>query len=74
MTPQDWAMYHIDGADKAADELNDLAAKAINTSANRSEAETKLFKLLDQYSSFGVADTEGVVVANELIDLAFPYR
>ena len=74
LTCRQWALYDIAGAAKAATELNKLSAEAINSSANRSEAATKLRKILAQFAKFGAADTEGEVVASDLIDIAFPYR
>lgn len=74
LTADQWALYGIEGRDTAAKELSYLAELAINTSANRSEVETKLSKALELYSEFGANDTEGRVVMYELIDAAFPYR
>ena len=74
LTADDWALYGNEGRDNAAKELSRLAEQAINTSANRSEVETKLSRALELYSEFGANDTEGRGVMYELFDAAFPYR
>lgn len=71
MTPKQWAMYNIDGANRAADDLNQHVAHAINTADNLTEANRRVRELLRDYQEYGVYDTEGQVVADQLLAIAF---
>lgn len=71
MTPEQWAMYDIAGARRAAGELNQNVAKAINTADDLAEANRRVRELLRDYGQYGVNDTEGQVVADQLLAIAF---
>lgn len=73
LTAEQWALYRDkEGRDKAASALSAGAEQAINSSANRHEAEMKIAKLLEAHADFGAADTEGYSVMYDLLDIAFP--
>jgi hypothetical protein len=73
LTADQWALYREqEGRDVAASLLSAGAEQAINSSANRHEAERRIAKLLEAHAAFGAADTEGYSVMYDLLDLAFP--
>lgn len=73
LTASQWALYsEMEGRDLVASALNAGAEKAINSSANRSEAEMKIAPILEFYAKFGAADTEGYRAMYDLLDVAFP--
>lgn len=71
LTPDEWAMYDITGAERAARELNRHVAAAINGADTLAVANSRVRELLHSYSKYGVDDTEGHVVADKLLALAF---
>lgn len=71
LTPKEWAMYDIAGACRAAHEMNKRVAIAINTADTLAEANRRVRELLRDYSEYGVNDTEGQVVADKLLAIAF---
>lgn len=71
LTPEEWAMYDIAGACRAAHQLNKHVALAINTADTLAEANRRVRELLRDYSEYGVNDTEGQVVADKLLAIAF---
>lgn len=71
LTPEEWAMYDIAGACRASHELNKHVAHAINTAEDLTEANRRVRELLRDYAKYGVNDTEGQVVADKLLAIAF---
>ena len=66
-----WQLYSVRGVDKAVLGLNAGVAEAINSSASRSEAGPKAIKVLEQYSKYGAADTEGYYALNDILDAVY---
>ena len=72
MTPEQWAMYDMAGAAKAAREINRLVEEILNSTNDRRTAMLRIDDVLRQYRTFGVDDTEGRVAASQLIEYVFP--
>ena len=72
MTPEQWAMYDIAGAAKAAREINRLVEEIVNSTNDRRVAMLRIDEVLRRYASFGVDDTEGRVAASALLEHLFP--
>jgi hypothetical protein len=71
LTPEQWAMYDIAGAARAAFDLNIMIEDIINQTPSKAEAIKLVGELLLQFSKYGVADTEGQSVATQIINTAY---
>lgn len=72
MTKEDWHLYNVEGAQLAALSLNEGAEEIINTSVDRMQAMHRLSRLLNKFSEYGAADSEGYAIVDALLDKAFP--
>lgn len=74
LTAQDWALYTtMSGADEAAKQINKRVEFAINNNENRNIAASQIATALQEQMQFGATDTEPLVVARQLLDLAYPH-
>lgn len=71
MTANDWQLYRIDGRDEAAISLNADMKELLNGSSDIDECRLAIPAILNRYSDYGAADSEGYQVANELLVLFF---
>ena len=70
LTADEWALYHIDGRDDAADGLNKAVSVALNN-FYKGVAITKIEAALGEYGHWGANDTEGHVVVRQIMDLFY---
>jgi len=70
LTADEWALYHIDGRDDAADGLNKAVSVALNN-FYKGVAIGKIEEALGEYSYWGANDTEGHVVVRQILDLFY---
>jgi len=74
LTADDWQLYGSEGdvaRDMAAFEMNAKIENMLNAHATRTEAAQALGTILNEYRSFGAADSEGYAVAIDLYDEFF---
>ena len=74
LTADDWQLYGHEGdvaRDMAAFEMNAKIENMLNAHPTRTEAAQALGTILNEYSSFGAADSEGYAVASDLFDVFF---
>ena len=70
LTADDWELYHIDGREQTASNLNQAVSVALN-SFNQVAARKKIEEALDKYSKWGAADTEGHATVQRIWDLFY---
>lgn len=70
LTADEWALYHIDGRDDAADGLNKAVSVALNN-FYKGVAIGKIEEALEKYSDWGSNDTEGHTTVRQIMDLFY---
>jgi len=58
ISADDWQLYHIPGADKAAHELNQAVKSALKIASCKAEARDLVWKKMFELSDFGAEDSE----------------
>jgi hypothetical protein len=71
LTADQWQLYRLDGREAAARSLNIEVESAINSSADRWQADPLIRDALRRWSDFGAADTEGEDVADDILRAFF---
>lgn len=72
MTWDDWQLYCKIDSELITQKLNRRVEEVLNNSTTRAEAWKRATEVLDHYSDWGAADTEGYAVLERLISLRFP--
>ena len=70
LTADDWGLYHIDGREQTASNLNQAVSVALN-SFNQVASRKKIEEALDKYRKWGAADTEGYDTVQQIRDLFY---
>jgi predicted component of type VI protein secretion system len=69
LSADEWEMFtHEMGCDRAAQLVNAGIEYILNTTDDRREAQRQCWKVLEQYSRYGVNDSEGHHVLERILD------
>jgi len=74
LTANDWQLYGDDDdpkRDMAAFEMNEKIEAVLNAHPPREEAVIAISAILNQYSKFGAYDSEGMHVAEDLLEVFY---
>ena len=76
LTADDWALYNGSSfqfdREFAAEMMNRQIEAAINASSSFQAARAAVLRLLNIFSKYGAADTEGYAVATKILRQAYP--
>ena len=74
LTANDWSLYGEDDdpkRDMAAFEMNEKIENILNNNPPKDEAVPAIADILKEYRSFGAYDTEGMLVAEDVIEVFY---
>ncbi len=74
LTADDWQMYGDEGSvarEMAAFEMNRHIENILNEQPTKDEAVPAIANILRKYRSFGAYDTEGMLVAEDVIEVFY---
>ena len=74
LTADDWQLYGDEGSvarEMAAYQMNEKIENILNNNPPKDEAVPAIADILKEYRSFGAYDTEGMLVAEDVIEVFY---